>query len=284
MKRSVSQSRQATGGFRMYFSLAGFILVLLCLNVLAHAAPQQAQSANATTNAIEPNFIIAARFVPSEVSKLVFDTDVRPHWFELSDRFWYSYQTPDGTHYWVVDPVRKSRTPLFDNAKLAAQLSMLTDFPYDAQNLPIKNLKLVKKDSALQFDVEVWKDAVIPNEPKQAQENQEKQNNEETIQEGNAQKQNQQMGQRRENGQNQAAQGEEPKPETRKIYFEYGLATEKLTRLDGFEAPPVKPMWASISPDEKTIVFARGFNLYMMDAANYAKAAKNPGNKYVVET
>jgi dipeptidyl-peptidase 4 len=178
----------------------------------------------------------------------------------------------------MVDPVRRSKTPLFDNAKLAAQLSTLTSFPYDAQHLPIKNLKLVKKDTALQFEIEVAKDAVIPNEPKKEQDT------EETIQEGNEQKQNQQMGQRQQQQQNGQNQSAEPKPDTRKIYFEYDLATGKLTRLDGFEAPPVKPMWASVSPDEKTIVFARGYNLYMMDAANYAKAAKNPGDKSVVET
>lgn len=278
MKRSIPQSRQTVRSLRTYVLLAGSILVVLCLGALAHAAQQQAPSTNPTAAALEPDFALAARFVPSEVSKLVFDTEVRPHWFELSDRFWYSYETPEGTHYWVVDPVRKSKAPLFDNARLAAQLSTLTNFPYDAQNLPIENLKLVKKDTALQFDIEVRKDAVIPNAPKQAQDS------EETIQEDNEQKQNEQMRQHQQNGQNQKSEGEEPKPEPRKIYFEYDLATGKLNRLDGFEAPPVKPMWASISPDEKTIVFARGYNLCMMDAANYAKAAKNPGDKSVVES
>ena len=69
-----------------------------------------------------PNYTLAERFVPSAVSKLVFDMDVTPHWFELSDRFWYSYETPEGTRYWVVDPAKRTKTPLFDNAKVAAQL------------------------------------------------------------------------------------------------------------------------------------------------------------------
>ena len=276
MKRSARESSRIHHGFWISFCVAVFLSAVLIGNVLAHASPQQqTQTANATVASVEPNYTLAARFVPSQVSKLVFDTDVTPHWFELSDRFWYSYEVPEGTHYWVVDPLRKSRTPLFDNAKLAAQLSMLTNFPYDAQHLPIKNLKLVNKDAALQFDIEVSKDAVIPNETKKQQDT------EETIQEDTEHQQAQRMGQhQQENEQNQGVQA---KPETRKIYFEYDLATEKLTRLDGFEAPPVKPMWASISPDEKTIVFARGYNLYMMDAATYAKAAKNPGDKSVVE-
>ena len=64
-----------------------------------------------------PNYQLAARFVESNTATLVFDTEVRPHWFELSDRFWYSYETPEGTHYWVVDPLRRTKTPLFDNAR-----------------------------------------------------------------------------------------------------------------------------------------------------------------------
>jgi dipeptidyl-peptidase-4 len=264
--------------------LATFLFTTPAITTLAHASPkgpnQFPANAAAPTPAaaapvsVKPNYTLAARFVPSQVSKLVFDTAVAPHWFEISDRFWYSYETPEGTRYWIVDPVRRSKTPLFDNAKLAAQLSVLTGYPYDAQHLPIKNLKLVKKDTALQFDVEVAKDAVIPNEPKRQE------NDEETIQEGVNHNQGQQNQQDEEAQQSK----EPPKPKTRKIYFEYDLASGKLNRLDGFEAPPSKPIWASISPDEKTVVFARGDNLYMMDAENYAKAAKNPGDKSVVET
>ena len=273
MMRTLCLSSRLRHGFWISFCFTVLFSGLLVVNVLAQPSPQQQQPAAPA----EPNYTLAARFVPSQVSKLVFDTDVTPHWFELSDRFWYSYETPEGVHYWMVDPVRRSKTPLFDNAKLAAQLSTLTNFPYDAQHLPIKNLKLVKKDTALQFDVEVSKDAVIPNEPKKQQDT------EENIQEGAEHNQTQRMGQRQQqqNEQNQNAEAKPPEP--RKIYFEYDLATGKLTRLDGFEPPPVKPMWASISPDEQTVVFARGFNLYMMDAANYAKAAKNPGDKSVVE-
>lgn len=262
----------------MNLGLLGAILILLSASLVVHAANQQQQATQvAATASVRPNFTLAARFVPSQVSKLIFDTSVTPHWFELSDRFWYSYETPEGTRYWVVDPVRRLKTALFDNAKLAEQLSTLTNFPYDAQHLPVKNLHLVKKDTALQFYIEIAKDAVIPNEPKKTEDT------EETIQEGNEQKQTQQMEHGQQNEQ-AAREKTEAKPETRKIYFEYDLNTGKLTRLDGFEAPSVKPLWASISPDEKTVVFARGYNLYMMDAANYAKAAKNPGDKSVVET
>lgn len=225
-------------------------------------AEQRAETRAALRNASEapvvrPNYELAARFVPSSVSTLVFDTEVKPHWFELSDRFWYSYETPEGTHYWIVDPVRKTKTPLFDNAKVAAQLSTLTNYPYDAQHLPIKALRLVKQDTALQFDVEVRKDSVIPNETKKAQADEE-----ENIQEDKHQQGQQQMGQRKNDQQGgENAEGGEAKPPIRTIYFELELATGKVTRLDGMDAPLKKSMWASVSPDGKTIVFARGYNL-----------------------
>ncbi|HXT72648.1 MAG TPA: hypothetical protein VN785_02225, partial [Candidatus Angelobacter sp.] len=246
------------------FWTSGLVLLLLssALGVKALAQNQsgsaeqgpemrQGMRSSPEQRAAGPNYQLAARFVESNTATLVFDTEVRPHWFELSDRFWYSYETPEGTHYWVVDPLRRTKTALFDNAKVAAQLSMLTNYPYDAQHLPIKALRLVKQDTALQFDVEVRKDSVIPNETKKAQDE------EENIQEDKHQQGQQQMGQRKNEQEGEEnAEGGEAQPPTRKIYFELELATGKVTRLDGMAAPLEKPMWASVSPDGKTIVFA----------------------------
>src|SRR5260370_30641237 len=50
------------------------------------------------------------------------------------------------------------------------------------------------------------------------------------------------------------------------------------------EHPPRKPRWASVSPDDKVVVFARNNNLNMMDAENYAKAQKKADDKSIVET
>ena len=283
MKRVHSSAEKSV--FWTSFVVFLFLASVLAAGVLAQNDPPQSMqdaasaqgSRSGSSQPVRPNFTLAERFVPSAIDKLVFDMSVTPHWFELSDRFWYSYETPEGTQYWVVDPLKRTKTPLFNNAKIAEQLSTLTGYAYDAQHLPIKNLKVVKSDTALQFEVEVSKDAVIPNETKKAQTNEE-----ETIQED---KEHQQMGQRQNQQNEEGAEGAEAKPPaTRTIYFELDLATGKVTRLDGMEAPLKKSMWASVSPDGKTIVFARGFNLYMMDADNYKKAQKNPGDKSIVET
>src|SRR5262249_25488512 len=67
------------------------------------------------------------------------------------------------------------------------------------------------------------------------------------------------------------------------VFFEYELASGKLTLLPTFKDPK-KPRWASVSPDDNLIVFARGHNLFMMDAANYAKARVTPSDASAVET
>ncbi len=251
---------------------------------LENAAPIAASSdAGTPTSPVPvttPNYALEARFLPASVNQLVFDLSVTPHWFTLSDKFWYSYRTTDGTKYYVVDPLKKSKTLLWDNAKVAATLSTLTNFPYDAQHLPIKRLRLVDKDTHMRFEVEIRKDGVVPNEPeKKAQDDGSQQGNESELKQ-NEDKQSGQQGQR---GQS-SGQPAEPREETRVLTFEYDLATAKITRLDNVEPMRKKPTWAAVSPDEKTIVFARGQNLFMMDADNYAKALKKAGDITIVET
>ncbi len=269
------------------------LLISSAIFVASLAAQSPSKSENAATNAPSfgaatpanptpvtvPNYALEARFLPASVNQLVFDLSITPHWFTLSDGFWYSYRTSDGTHYYIVDPVKKSKSPLWDNAKVAAALSSLTNFPYDAQHLPVRRLRLVDKDTRMRFEVEIRKDGVVPNEPeKKAQDDGSQQGNESEIK--NDEKQTERQGQRADRSGQSAELPEEP----RILSFEYDLATSKVTRLDNVEPMRKKPMWAAVSPDEKTIVFVRGQNLFMMDADNYVKALKKAGDATVVET
>ncbi|HEY2545119.1 MAG TPA: DPP IV N-terminal domain-containing protein [Candidatus Acidoferrum sp.] len=247
------------------------------------AASSDARTPIAPTPVTTPNYALEARFLPDSVNKLVFDLSVTPHWFTLSDKFWYSYRTTDGTHYYIVDPAKKSKTPLWDNAKIAATLSTLTNFPYDAQHLPIKRLRLVDKDTHMRFEVEIRKDGVVPNEPEKKQDDGSQQGNESEIKQNEDKQKEEKQSDQTQRG---ARPGQPPEPpeEPRILVFDYDLATAKLTRLDNAEPMRKKPMWASVSPDEKTVVFARAQNLYMMDATSYAKALKKAGDTTIVET
>jgi dipeptidyl aminopeptidase/acylaminoacyl peptidase len=285
MKAENSQRRWSGKGKRVArIGVYAAVTVASLLVVRVWAGPESAVTAvkaeavseNAAPVRVEPNYALEERFLPDQVSKLVFDLAVTPHWFSESDRFWYSYQTTEGTRYYIVDPVRKSKTSLWDNAKVAAALSTLTNFPYDAQHLPIKRLKLVEKDTRMRFEVEIRKNAVVPNEPK-------KEKSQEDIEEQGKEGESKQGEQQGQAMQPAGQPGEKPE-ETRTIYFEYEIATAKVTRVDNFEAPKKKPMWAAVSPDGKVVVFARGYNLYLIDGENYTKALKKAGDATVVET
>jgi dipeptidyl aminopeptidase/acylaminoacyl peptidase len=215
------------------------------------------------------NYDLASRWTIAKMTKLVFDTSVTPHWLETGDRFWYSYETSQGKKWWIVDPAKKTKTPLFDSAKMAAMLTSATRIPYDAQHLPIATIKFIRNDTAFQFDANVPIDAEIPGvkkyepPPTRGDQTRGEQNQDQQTQRG--------------------AAAQQQRPRTRPIYFEYELASGKLTLLPDFK-PPQKPRWASVSPDQKTIIFARGHNLFMMDAENYAKAQAKEDDPTVVET
>lgn len=224
---------------RRWFALAVFLVTVTAVGLAEKA-----------------NYALAARWMPAKVGKLVFDLAVTPHWLPAGDRFWYSYETSQGRRFWLVDPARKMKTPVFDNARMAAMLTSLTRIPYEAQHLPMRTIKFVRGDAAIQFSITVPREADIPNwkPPAQTQ------------------------------AQTPPARPGAAPPATKTLWFEYDLAAKELKLLSEFTPPARKPQWASVSPDEKTIILARRHNLYMMDAENYAKALKNPNDASIVET
>ena len=219
-----------------------------------------------------PNYDLAAKWVPSKVGKLVFDAAVTPHWLEFSERFWYSFETAAGRRFYLVDPKAKTRKLLFDNARMASQLTKLSLFPYDAQHLPIRTIKFIKKETAIQFSIDYPRDASVRDGDQVK-----------TITELEKQVEERDKTQQKNNTTVQAA-AKNAASRTETLYFEYDLATDQLSINAAFKPPLKKPNWASLSPDEKTVIFGRGYNLFMMDAPNYALAQKNPADKNIKET
>ena len=105
------------------------LALALCAAVmmLSPASGPTAQSpALAGPAAVVPNFDLGAQWTSAKVGKLVFDTAVTPRWMQSGDRFWYTYQTRDGRRFYMVDPLKKAKAPLFDHAKMAAALTAIT--------------------------------------------------------------------------------------------------------------------------------------------------------------
>ncbi len=267
----------------------------IALAVASAPTVQAQKAAGQPATGLTPNYELAAAWTTQKVSRLVFDTSVTPRWLDTSDRFWYSYNTREGRRFMLADPVKKTRTPLFDHARMAAALTMITRIPYDAQHLPFTQVRFIKGDAAFEFEVQVPRDAVIPTTKPKAittdqqgggrdEQNDDFDMDEDPLQQGQQvqQQQQQQQGQ----GGRGAAAGTgrgAAAPRTRTLHFEYDMATAKTTLVEDYPEEPRRPAWGSLSPDGKTVLFARNHNLYMMDAANWDKAQKSVNDKTIVE-
>jgi dipeptidyl aminopeptidase/acylaminoacyl peptidase len=234
-------------------------------------APPAEFAASLTVNRVEPNYQLASQWTRAKVDKLVFDTSVTPHWYESGDKFWYSFKSSTGTAYYVVDAAKGSKAALFDHVKLAAALTRLTGLPFDGEHLPIEHLKMLDHDTALRFSLSVPRTAVIPGLAPESQA--------EIEEEDNAAEQGGGGG---NSGRGGRAQSGPPKGK-RDVYFQIDLATQVVKLLGDYKAPEKQPQWAQISPDGKTVVFSRNYNLYLMDAASYALALKDPNDPNVKE-
>jgi dipeptidyl-peptidase-4 len=280
-----SDHRSATSAFRRQVLLAAAFCCIVVLSIGLSAGDRPLP---------KPNYDLASRWMAAKVGKLVFDTSVAPRWAETSDRFWYAFETAQGRRFMLVDPVKRTKAPLWDNAKMAAMLTSITRIPYDSQHLPITpaTMKWVKNDAAIRFELEVPKDAKIVGEKeeekkqeasskKQGEQKTEEKKTEEVKKEELKKTDEQKKDEKKTDA---AAEGDaEPPKTTKTLYFEYDLATGKLALLPDFKPDPKKPGWAQVSPDDKTVIFARGHNLFMMDEANYKIALKDFGDPKVQE-
>ena len=67
------------------------------------------------------------------------------------------------------------------------------------------------------------------------------------------------------------------------FYFSYDYPSGKLTHLEDKEEEPKRLSWGSVSPDRKTVVYAKDLNLYRMSYEDYLKAKKDEKDSTIVE-
>ena len=212
--------------------LLQFLLVLHSFTVNAQFIAHQ-----------KANYELAARFSPKKLEKMIFSTAVDPHWMKTGNKFWYTYETTSGKKWYIVDPVKLTKTPMFDNDKLAAAITRIVKDPFDGKHMSLDNLKFVKEEQWISFEVKSTAEETKKDTTKKATAAKEK----------------------------------------KTFYFEYNIAADSLVELTDFKKPKAKPSWANQSPDQKWVIYAKNFNLYRMDSANLRKAIANEDDSTIVE-
>ncbi len=209
-------------------------------------------SGSILASAQEPNYALADQFSAKKVNNMVFSTSIRPNWFKNSDKFWYSWKDSNGTKYYIVDPVAKTRTEAFDMERLAMEISAIVKDPFDAQHLPLRKLEL-KDDSKFTFEVQSTE--MVEKKDKKKKE--------------------------------EGKEGDKPKgkpQKEKKVYrFEYILATGKLVDVTENEEEKDYPMWACISPDGTKAVYSKGYDLYWMTMDDVKKLMEDEKDSTVVD-
>lgn len=205
----------------------------------------------------KPNYRQAARFSPENIAKMVHSTTVNPNWLQNGNRFWYQYKTAsEGSKYYLVDADKKTKTPLFDNVKMAKWLSEITKDPFEAKHLPRFNFTFTKDEKAIRFYVTS--------------------NEEVDVKEDDAKKEDTKKDDKKKKG--------TPKKEKKIYHFEYTLGGNGLKVLDNEKAPEEKwKSWANIAPDSSIVLFSKNNNIFWMDKANFLKAVKNEKDSTIVE-
>ena len=117
-----------------------------------------AMSAIATADAQQPrqltaeDYARAERFLGTNTMSLVTGTGVRPTWLD-DGRFWYRTALPNGSAFFMVDPQRRTRVPVFDQARLATALSAVSGGRVEGDPLPFQTFDLAKDSRAITVSV-----------------------------------------------------------------------------------------------------------------------------------
>ena len=98
-------------------------------------------------------YVQAERFTKEKLNTMLFSTSVDPHWFRKGSSFWYEYKTGNGKVWYVVDPVAKTKRPLFDLDDIAAQITEIVKDPFTAQQLPIQKLEAGEDGRTFTFQI-----------------------------------------------------------------------------------------------------------------------------------
>ena len=219
-----------------------FIVLTIVLLTLVNVNAQQTP---------EPNYNLASRFSPNKIAKMVHSTSINPNWLRIGNRFWYQYKTSsEGSKYYLVDADKKTKTPLFDNEKMAKWLSEITKDPYEAKHLPRFNFKFTKDEKAIRFYITSNEKVEVVEDKKE----------------------------------NDKEKKKKPKMEKKVYHLEYKLGGNNLTILDTKkkEKEPWKK-WANIAPDSSVVLYSKNYNLYWMNKESFLKAVKDEKDSTIVE-
>jgi dipeptidyl-peptidase 4 len=124
------------------------LAIAMSFSARVGAQPQEVGSPRAITSA---DYARAEKFMGYNTNPLVYHA-VRPAW-TADERLWYRDTGPEGDTFVVFDPVKLTKEPAFDHAKLAVALSAAAGAKYEANKLPFRVIDLSADGQSVSFKI-----------------------------------------------------------------------------------------------------------------------------------
>jgi len=129
--------------------------MVLCVIVAGSAGLIARQKATAPPVVTADDYARAEKFLGYNTTPLVLRGPVRATWLAGDGgRFWYRNLVENGSEFVLVDPVKRTKAPAFDHAKVAGTLSVAAGGRYDATHLPFTQFTYSADGRSIAFTVE----------------------------------------------------------------------------------------------------------------------------------
>ena len=118
-------------------------ILMLCFFLFCVVASATAQKGRA-------NYKLAQKFEKA-VTDFENDLTVTPQFINKTDRFWYRYKSGKEVKYWLVDPAKRTKEPLFDVKELLEQIGKITNKEHGASRFYPNTLDFDKDGQEITF-------------------------------------------------------------------------------------------------------------------------------------
>ena len=117
------------------------------------AAAVGAQVPEPNPHGPKANWALFDKYSTANMRDVTYSTTVNPRWIGETDSVFYNWRDHTGEHWYLVNALARTKKPLFDHAKLAAQLSILKKKAVEAfaLNEQFTSMNITKDHKNLRF-------------------------------------------------------------------------------------------------------------------------------------
>ena len=104
---------------------------------------------------VKANWALANKFSQTATREIIYSSSVNARFINKTDSAWYQWKDRSGSRFMLVVPKTRTKQPLFDHSKLAADLTALHRRPFVPHDLPFTTIDFADSTNASVFEFRV---------------------------------------------------------------------------------------------------------------------------------